>query len=496
MRPLDQFQSRGIVERYAVLLDIGRILTGTLRPDDLYRTIYEQASRALDTTGFYIALHDAATDTARVVFHASSGRETQAEIAFRASHSRVIREGRATEQTPADPDFATLRIALDGASEARSAIAAPILADGNVIGVIGVHSPRSAAYSERDLELLQALAALAGVALGSAEFIQQTERRRDAAERLEAIGRALSASLDLDHVLERVVDAALGLLDGAAAAVLLSTDPRGETLRIAAVGGRDTFHEGDNIVLPEGLRARLIDERRSLVVQNVGRHPLLPPTLGEDGHGTVVAVPLIAGDRVIGALCVGHNDARYHDPEDLGVLERLAVNVAIAIDNARMHEQIRALSLTDPLTGLANRRHLEAVLDREFAAAMRGRRLAVVLFDLDNFKRYNDSAGHQAGDEALRAFARILEHETRALDLAARYGGDEFICVLSDANPDGAVSHMARVQRALVDNAILASIGVTAGHAYYDPSMSSAADLVRAADRDLYRNKRQRSGTG
>jgi diguanylate cyclase (GGDEF)-like protein len=172
-------------------------------------------------------------------------------------------------------------------------------------------------------------------------------------------------------------------------------------------------------------------------------------------------------------------------------VERLSYQAAIAVANARLHEQIIGLSLTDPLTGLPNRRHLEMFLEKEFAAARRGRRLAVILFDLDNFKGYNDTAGHQAGDEALRAFGDVLLAQTRAMNLAARYGGDEFITVLADVDRAGALTHAERIAEAVGQHALLngANIRTSAGVAIYDPRMESPAELIRAADADLYARK-------
>ncbi len=114
------------------------------------------------------------------------------------------------------------------------------------------------------------------------------------------------------------------------------------------------------------------------------------------------------------------------------MLLRLANQTSVALANARLHESIRALSLTDPLTDLPNRRHLDMHLRREVAAARRGRHVCVVLFDLNDFKLHNDRLGHVVGDQILRHFGRILVRETRAMNLAARYGGDEFITVLTD----------------------------------------------------------------
>ena len=160
---------------------------------------------------------------------------------------------------------------------------------------------------------------------------------------------------------------------------------------------------------------------------------------------------------------------------------------------ARLRDQIGA----DPLTGLANRRHLSVYLEREFAAARRGRTLSVLLFDLDRFKEYNDTAGHQAGDEALRAFARILRSETRTMNLTARYGGDEFIAVLTDADARGGLALAERIARAMEADPLLGAAGlrVSIGAATYSPDMNGPEDLIRAADRDLYRRKAEREAS-
>jgi PleD family two-component response regulator len=98
------------------------------------------------------------------------------------------------------------------------------------------------------------------------------------------------------------------------------------------------------------------------------------------------------GDQVIGALSAGVVRDHAFDDDDAHLIERLAGHASVALKNARLHASLQALSLTDPLTGLPNRRHLEIHLGQELAAAQRGRKLSVVLFDLDNFKTYNDTA--------------------------------------------------------------------------------------------------------
>ncbi|MEO5510004.1 MAG: GGDEF domain-containing protein [Longimicrobiales bacterium] len=184
-----------------------------------------------------------------------------------------------------------------------------------------------------------------------------------------------------------------------------------------------------------------------------------------------------------------------YTPDDVRLLERLGFQASVAVANARLHEEVRALSLTDPLTGLSNRRHLDLFLDKEVAAARRGRKVAVLLFDLDRFKEYNDCAGHEAGDEALRAFANVLSSQTRAMNLAARLGGDEFVSVLTDSDRRGAIAHALRIAQAVEAHPLLGPIGLRAsiGIATFLGRMTSAADLIRAADVDMYRRKTGRA---
>jgi diguanylate cyclase (GGDEF)-like protein len=170
-----------------------------------------------------------------------------------------------------------------------------------------------------------------------------------------------------------------------------------------------------------------------------------------------------------------------------------AISVGIAIFAEMLHRDRRAaeqLALVDRLTGLPNRRAAEFTLDSEFAAAMRGRTVTVVVFDLDHFKRVNDQYGHAAGDEALRAFAKVLKTNTRRMNLSARFGGEEFITVLAEAGVQQAVSFANRVRNGI--SALEFPWGrttVSAGVAAYQEGMGSYEVLVAAADRALYAAK-------
>jgi diguanylate cyclase (GGDEF)-like protein len=171
----------------------------------------------------------------------------------------------------------------------------------------------------------------------------------------------------------------------------------------------------------------------------------------------------------------------------------VAVCIALAAVAELLHRERRAaeaLALVDALTGLPNRRQAEATLDAQFAAAVRGRKVVVVLYDLDRFKRINDERGHEAGDEVLRAFADVLRRNTRRMDVTARFGGEEFLSVVGDCDLSDAVLLADRVRdqtRALTVAG--GGITVSAGVAAYSDGMGSHEVLVAAADRALYRAK-------
>lgn len=168
----------------------------------------------------------------------------------------------------------------------------------------------------------------------------------------------------------------------------------------------------------------------------------------------------------------------------------IALGIGAVTDrlHARREEAAR-LALIDDLTRLPNRRAARFVLEKEFAAARRGRPLSVVMFDLDEFKQFNDAYGHVTGDEALRLFGTVLGSNTRRMNLSARYGGEEFVSLISTEPLDGVVTFAERVLHGLEDAHRQHPLTVSAGVAMYAHDMESEDDLLRAADDALYRAK-------
>ncbi len=220
-----------------------------------------------------------------------------------------------------------------------------------------------------------------------------------------------------------------------------------------------------------------------------------------------VCVPMMAHNEAIGVLSVRCGDAvtalplaerqqALQDRQDVAL--NFAGDIALALANLRLRDTLRTQSTRDALTGLFNRRYLTESLDREVRRADRNARpLGIVMLDLDQFKPFNDTHGHEAGDALLRSFGRFIQKNTRGEDIACRYGGDEFVILLVDADLEVARRRAEELRegfsRMVVRhlNQKLDSVSFSMGVAAFPAHGTTSDDLLAAADEALYDAKAQ-----
>jgi diguanylate cyclase (GGDEF)-like protein len=190
---------------------------------------------------------------------------------------------------------------------------------------------------------------------------------------------------------------------------------------------------------------------------------------------------------VAGVLCLSCAPDLDIDIRVFHMLSLIGNELGIAISNAQLYESAKYSSLHDPLTGLANRRLLEATLPQSIARAVRsGTRLSAILIDIDHFKKYNDTRGHVAGDRLLKELGKFLAGQTRKSDLAVRYGGEEFLLLLHETGIQGAGIFAEQLRRTVeMDLDVTISLGV----AEYSGARMNDDEFIALADSALYRAK-------
>lgn len=315
----------------------------------------------------------------------------------------------------------------------------------------------------------------------------------DRRARIEEVGRRLDDLREerrrLDEAIRRIGDAFASRLDRVALVDLALTtaiDALGAGHGRAWLAG-DTIDRGvgdggaDRALATAAAMAR--SERRALTIA--------------DGNRFAMACPLSTyrGTDEVEVLAVTRRDRDFTAAES-ALLSHLVAQAQIAIENAELHEQLRLQATTDELTGLANHRRFQEMLKEESVRARRvGGPVALVMFDVDNFKSVNDCHGHQQGDAVLRAVAGAIAGSARSSDRPARYGGEELAVVLPDTDLDGAVVAAEAMRRAveslsipLPDGASL-KVTVSAGVSAMRPQFSDPDQLVAAADEALYEAK-------
>jgi two-component system cell cycle response regulator len=216
----------------------------------------------------------------------------------------------------------------------------------------------------------------------------------------------------------------------------------------------------------------------------------------EDPLDDFAAFPFVTHDRFVGLLALAGRLVGRMTPETEAFMNRVATQVQIVVENSRLIERLRNLSIRDGLTELYNHRHSMETLSNEFARIGRYESsVSVLMIDIDHFKRVNDSHGHQAGDVVLREVARLLVGALRSVDLVGRYGGEEFVAVLPQTGHAEALATGERLRRRIEEHAFSAggaplSISVSVGVATYPGSgVKSASDLIHVCDQALYRAK-------
>ena len=240
----------------------------------------------------------------------------------------------------------------------------------------------------------------------------------------------------------------------------------------------------------EGVTGKAVQEGKVLLVPDVRKFPSYIP--GLSGAKSELACPIKVKEKVVGVINLESRKKAAFRKEDIQLLQAFSKIVAVAWENAMLHEKLFNEAITDPLTGLYNRRYFFKRLQEEISRAQRyGSKFGLLLLDLKDFKKINDNLGHEKGDELLKAFAEKLQRNVRKVDIVARYGGDEFVVLLIQTNKNGIKAVMGRLAREISEIEVEGfKIRANIGAALYPEDGELPNELLRKADDRMYLAKK------
>ncbi len=376
-----------------------------------------------------------------------------------------------------------------------SALIAPVLFHDLLLGVLALFGRRPFRLAPDDRELLDVFLTQAGGAIHNARMYDEA---RVASARLEERGRELDLLNRVGEMLQAcvteeeaytVVSRFVGqFFRDDVGAVFVTSASRNLVEAKAAWGTVPTpdwaiFKPEDCWALRRG-RMHLVESTDTGLLCTHLQRPIPPAYL---------CIPLIAQGESLGVFYLSGTSGAG----GLETKQRLALNMAdqlgLAVANLKLRETLRNQSIRDPLTGLYNRRYLEATLERELHRVARsGGTLGVIVIDLDHFKQFNDTFGHEVGDLLLRELGRLLRSSVRGGDVPCRYGGEEFVLVLPEASASAALERAERLREAVKQLHLtprgqsIGSVTLSAGVAAFPEHGQTGELLLQAADSALY----------
>ena len=331
-------------------------------------------------------------------------------------------------------------------------IAVPMQIGGRLVGAISmVDFDEKRKFTASDQRLLSLFAQQAAIAVENARLYQSTRHAADRRAVLHKVSQEIVAvRLDPETIYTAIHQAAGALMATEAFAITLY-DKNSDSIDAVYLIDQQGRSPNQRFPADRGISGRIIQSGKSFYI---------PDMLEELGkidavhYGdpivvrSILAVPMRLGGEITGMLSAQSYDPHAYTPDDQRLLEMLASYAAIALDNSRLLKEVQRLAITDPLTEIYNRRHLFELGQREFSRARRFERtLAVMMLDIDHFKRVNDTFGHAMGDQILFELCQRLQEGIRDVDILGRYGGEEFTIILPETEIPAARKIAERLRR-------------------------------------------------
>ncbi|MDR3577899.1 MAG: histidine kinase N-terminal 7TM domain-containing protein [Anaerolineaceae bacterium] len=400
------------------------------------------------------------------------------------------------------PDVSSDADFLRSSYEVGQEICVPLIKGESILGILNIESGFQDLLTEDDLNLLLTFAQQVVVAIDHANLFQSERDQRKLADALRQVGFAMSESLNLETVLDRLLDGLKKVVPYDTANVMLISEDQKQGAVIRKSGYDQFMNEVDyksadikyDIPSTPNLKY-MVDSGKSLIIPDVNLDPnwiiLDKFTHFHSWAGT----PITVKDKVVAFLSVEKIEVNFYNPEHIHRLTAFASQAAVAIENARLYAEVQQLAIRDELTGLYNRRGFFEIGRRELERAKRtGRPLTALFLDVDHFKLFNDTYSYEVGDQVLILLADCMRTHLRAIDLIGRYGGEEFVVILPEMEEQPAkkvaerLRHQIETMEIKVEEGII-HLTVSIGVCQKTESTSDLETLLARAGQALHKAK-------
>jgi diguanylate cyclase (GGDEF)-like protein len=376
------------------------------------------------------------------------------------------------------------------AKSTRSELAIPLMVQDGVVGVLDCQSDRLDHFDAETIDLLTLFSTQASIALQNARLYSLEQERARQLQAINEIARQTTAVLDLEQLLGRVC----GLIQDAFRVSHVSLFLREDhDLVLRAHHGTLTpcIPEGGRFPSDTEPWAKILADSCTATESNLSQEPARVKFFAETESR--MCIPLVSFGQTLGVLALDSAKADAFRAGDQQSLESVADICATAIQNAHYVDRVKQLAYVDGLTGIFNRRFFEMRILEEIERARRyGAGMAVIMADIDQFKRLNDEFGHVLGDEVLRQTSSLFNQQVRKIDVVCRYGGEEFGILLTQVSAHQALG-VAEKLRKMVESwqfpGVPRTVTISAGAAVLPEHGTSRDELVKAADSALYAAK-------
>jgi diguanylate cyclase (GGDEF)-like protein len=475
------------MNKIAVLYDAGQAVLSTFDLDEVLQRILTIAHDYFHLRNVAIALLDKPSQ--QLYIRSQIGWD-EGQDKVRLPLGEGITGAAALKKQPVySPDVSQDPRYFCSAKSTRSELAIPLMVRDEVVGVLDCQSDRVNHFDTETIDLLTLFSNQASIALQNARLYSLEQQRARQLQAINAIAQQTTAVLDLEELLRRVCELIQDAFRVSHVSLFLRDD---HDLVLRAHHGTLTprIPQGGRFPASTEPWASILAGNRTAMESDI-RSVTTTKFFAESASR--MRIPLVSFGQTLGVLALDSSLPDAFRDGDLQSLESVADICATAIQNAHYVERVKQLAYLDGLTGIFNRRFFELRILEEIERARRyGTGMAVIMADIDQFKRLNDEFGHVLGDEVLRQVSSLFHQQVRKIDVVCRYGGEEFGILLTQTSAPHAMNIAEKLRKMVAGwqfPGVPRTVTISAGAAAFPDQGTTRDDLVRAADNALYAAK-------